>query len=54
MHSKVITQENGRKNIFRLSQTTNKVNVTFLSVYKKRNKVCLVYLECKLQEDRYG
>ena len=24
------------------------------SGYKQRNKVCLVYLECKLQKDRYG
>ena len=22
--------------------------------YKQRNKVCLVYLECKPQKDRYG
>ena len=22
--------------------------------YKQKNKVCLVYLKCKLQEDSYG
>ena len=35
MHSKVIMPENGRNKIFRLSQTTNKVNVTFLVFIKK-------------------
>ena len=24
------------------------------SGYEQRNKVCFVYLECKLQQDRYG
>ena len=33
-------------------RTAGKCYVVY--VYKKRNKVCLVYLECKMQEDRHG
>ena len=52
-------------NIFRALEGKKKVRFMFLmkkssmkskcyifSSYKQRNKVCLVYLECKLQPDR--
>ena len=32
----------------------NKCKCYVFSIYKKRNKVCLLCSECKLQEDGYG
>ena len=81
MHFQVQMVENGRKNIFRDTETTNKVPLKIFrgfevkekkrlmfwrpkhsmkgryylfSGYKQRNNVCLVYLECKVKEDRDG
>ena len=31
-----------------------KVKYSIFRGYKQKNKVCLVYLECQLQQDRYG
>ena len=54
-------------NIFRDSEVRKKLRFMFwrpndsmkgkcyvFSGYKQRNKLCLVYLECKLQQDSYG
>ena len=54
-------------NIITVLEETTKVRLIFcvpkdwikrqcydFSDYKQRNKVCLLYLECQLQQDRYG
>ena len=60
------SKKNVPRNIFRGFGVRKKVELMFwrakdsikskcyrFSNYKERNKVCVVYLECKLQEDKY-
>ena len=40
--------------VFESQTTVKKVNVTLFTVYEERNNVCLVHLEFKLHQHRFG
>ena len=40
--------------VFESQTTVKKVNVTLFTVHEERNKVCLVHLEFKLHQHRFG
>ena len=40
--------------MFSRPKDSRKNKCYIFSGYKERSKVCLVYLECKLQQDSYG
>ena len=49
-----VSNEEERYDLFRRPKDRMKCKCDVFSGYKQRNKLCLVYLECKLQQDSYG